>query len=178
MADAAFVYCLEFPNGKKYVGVSSQPSVRLQQHARGGLPVGKAIRKHGMPVLTLLLQASRTFCFFMEQKIIEAFNTKDPAGYNLNGGGIGGTEPSEAARRKMSAWGRTEEYRQKVSDAKKGQRFTEEHRLKLSQAAKARPAMSEATREKLKARTGWTHSEETKQKLREKKLMRDRQQEV
>lgn len=178
MTDAAFVYCLEFPNGKKYVGVSSQPSVRLQQHARGDLLVGKAIRKYGTPVLKILLRASRSFCYFMEQRIIDAFQTKDPCGYNLNGGGVGGSEPSEAALKRMGDWERTEDYRRRVAESKKGQRFTPEHKAKLRRAAKSRPPVGEATREKFKARKGWTHSEETKQLIREKKRLRDLKQEA
>jgi len=171
--DTAFVYCLEFPNGKRYVGVSSQPRVRLTQHASGPYPVGKAIRKYGLPVLKILVQASRKYCYSLESKLIRLWNTKDPEGYNLNEGGLGGIAPCEKSREKMKAWERTENWKQKIAEAKSGQVFSESHKQALSKAAKQRAPVSEETREKYRARKGWRHSEETKAKIRAKKLARD-----
>jgi hypothetical protein len=59
-----------------------------------------------------------------------------------------------------------EETKRKISESRKGMKFTDEHKDNLSKAAKTRPPMTEETREKFSlASTGRLHTEETKAKM-------------
>lgn len=76
----------------------------------------------------------------------------------------------EAAKKRVGQK-RTAETRVRMSQAQQGRTFSEETKLKMAEAAKNRPPISEATREKLKNRKpnkgmlGRTMSAETKAKM-------------
>ena len=74
-APEIFVYCLTFPNGKCYVGVSLNMARRALQHQKN------------------------TEAFAMEKKFILKLNTKCPHGYNMTNGGEGIVGRSEASRK-------------------------------------------------------------------------------
>ena len=76
----------------------------------------------------------------------------------------------EAAKKRVGQK-RTEETKQRMSDAQKGRTFSDETKLKMAESAKTRPPISEETRMKLKQRTpsspwkGKQMSDETKAKM-------------
>jgi hypothetical protein len=141
------LYCLDFPNGKKYIGQSERPLRRLAQHklvARRGsrFPVHAAIRRYGNPLLHVLCIGERDYIAALEIKAIEAFKTRDRRrfGYNVSLGG----DISPAV---------TPEARAKISAALTGRAKSLEERARLSAAAKAqpRPPCSPETRAKIGA---------------------------
>jgi group I intron endonuclease len=130
-----FLYCWLFPNGKRYVGVTSNVAKRLSDYRirvshGSSLPVHAALRKYGFEncEMRVLVMGSKDFILSLEVAAIEKFQTICPGGYNVCAGGtlgpMFGRKHSSATRRKMSiAW-------------------------------KTRPPVSEQTREKLRVATG------------------------
>lgn len=140
------VYRLCFPNGKGYIGVTTNLTRRLKEHRRADTLVGRATRKYGAPKLQVLAVCLEEYAYDLERKAVRGFDTRVPHGYNLVNGGIGG--PSG---REISA-----ETRRKLSDARTG--------IKMGPP-------SEETRQKLAAgQRGKQHSLETREKISESKL--------
>lgn len=137
VTDAAFVYCLEFPNGKKYVGVSSDPSRRYAEHRSANTPCGHAFRKHGNPTLHVLVKARRDYCMELEARLTDKWGTVTPGGYNLQRGGTGGSVPCAESREKMRL-------------AQTGKKHAEATREKMRHAQQNRPPISEETRARLR----------------------------
>ena len=107
------LYVLEFPNGKRYFGVTSRGlKVRLNGHCysasqgRPKLPVHLAIRKYGRDsvIARTLVIGERDYILDLEVKEIKAFNTTDRCfGYNISIGGdtvMTGRRHSEESREK------------------------------------------------------------------------------
>ena len=117
------VYLLTFPNGKRYVGVTYQLHKRLQGHSTAPTVVGNAWRKHGSPLVATLFRGPLEQCYLLESTFIEEHNSLLPLGYNQSIGGRGGT---------------------------KGRPHTEATKAKMRASQKARPTISEETREKLR----------------------------
>lgn len=155
----ACVYMLIFPNGKKYVGVSTNPYYRLRQHKwKKKTVVSKAIKAIGVPMLVVLYMGSEDDCYSNEPRFIYKHDTLLPNGYNQEMGGLGGSgrKHSEATKAKMRlAHAKrkpiSEETRQKQSisakrrgmkrsvieagaAANRGRKQTAEHRKKNSEA--------------------------------------------
>lgn len=112
MRVAHVVYCIEFRNGKVYVGKTCNLAVRIRQHVRCAArgftyPLHNAIRKHGMGIVTLLgnnltnEQASE----LEKLSIALARSTDDRFGYNITRGGEGvlGKVYTAEQRAKISA---------------------------------------------------------------------------
>ena len=90
----AYIYCLQFANGKKYIGSTVDIQRRMVQHYRGAMrasdgelsPLQDAIKNYGMPVVqvveecTIYNRFDREGCHIKEQK------TMVPDGYNQVGG--------------------------------------------------------------------------------------------
>jgi predicted GIY-YIG superfamily endonuclease len=136
-----FVYCLTFPDGKCYVGVSGKPKLRIRQHQQrsevGTQPsLNDAWKKNGEPELSILAETtSREAAFLLEKHFIKALNTKVPYGHNMTDGGrgiVGRSEESfRESGRKLSEKYRTDpEFREKMRAA----------------AIKAGPKVAEANR--------------------------------
>ncbi len=129
------VYRLSFPNGKKYIGVTTDLTRRLKQHKYADTLVGRAIRKYGAPELQILAVCFEDYAYDLERKIVKRFDTMVPAGYNLVSGGLGGRKMSEATKLKISRAGkgkrRSSETRERMSKAQKGHPCSEETRRKL-----------------------------------------------
>lgn len=96
MSDLACVYRItNTVNGAQYIGVTKNPSARMNQHACHKIPtraaIKNAIAKHGRDKFTMdiLLYSTQEYCYMMEPKIIEAYNTMSPNGYNICKGGRG-----------------------------------------------------------------------------------------
>lgn len=136
------LYALTFPNGKKYIGITSgtlRRRVNLHRsHANTGRPgaVYNAIRKYGaqgFDALPLVVASDWDYLCELEQKAIAAFGSMAPGGFNLTAGGEGF----------------------------RGQTFTPERRVKMSEARKGK-----GTGPRPHAR-GWSHSTEAKRKIAE-----------
>ena len=107
------VYKLTFPNGKSYIGITTESlSRRVQRHvnyARAGKPyaLSSAIRKYGEDSFSSEVIGNadnREELCMMEMFAIEALRTMCPHGYNMTGGGDGssGVSPADNTRRKIS----------------------------------------------------------------------------
>jgi len=145
--------------GKSYVGQSCHGMEhRWKGHVKSAgkcdLLFANAIRKHGPESFEhrLLMQCeTQEDADDMEDFFIQELKTLVPRGYNLKGGGAHG-RPSE-------------ETRQKISAARKGQKHSEEHRRKIGAAGKGRKH-SEETKAKMSASNkGQKRSEETRRNL-------------
>jgi group I intron endonuclease len=108
------IYRMTFPNGKRYVGLTTQLlSKRMGRHrsnARNGseYPVHAAIRKYGFD--SVVVETIATADTKEELAVLECFHIKSegckhPSGYNLDDGGYFPTITDEV-RRKISE-GRT-----------------------------------------------------------------------
>lgn len=152
----AIVYCLEFPSGKKYIGLTKYTlahrigghcaSVRAgEKHA-----VHNAIRKYGRESIqasTLFEHEDYDKCKLQEQRLIKKFKTLYPGGYNLTTGG-------ESPRY-------TDEIRARFRIISKNRIFTAETRKRMSDSAKAKVRVY-----------GRKHSNETRAKLRAASALR------
>jgi group I intron endonuclease len=107
-----FVYGLEFPNDKMYVGCTTKSlDERLDQHAQTaslgyGYAVHRAIRKFGVEnvrVKVFVESNDSEELFAIEAELIRDLETMKPYGYNLTAGGdgIAGYVPTEEDKRKM-----------------------------------------------------------------------------
>lgn len=93
MAKKYIVYCHIFPNGKRYVGITSQkPSERWRNGRgyKGSNAVYNAIKKYGWHNIEhriLYEDLSKKEAEKMEIQLIKEWNTLSPNGYNLCEGG-------------------------------------------------------------------------------------------
>jgi group I intron endonuclease len=109
------VYCLYFPNGKRYVGVESKTGHRIASHRRSQMrpnnqPVARAIAKYGWDALKhryLAQNCSRDDVQGLERFFIKSLDLQNPeVGYNIMDGGYGnsvGFQMKQETRRKISA---------------------------------------------------------------------------
>ena len=103
-----YVYCITFPNGKKYVGQSTNPwKIRWRQHissASGCIALKNALLKYATEVLSWELVCYATSgeeLNSLESSYIASWNTLAPSGYNLKDGGEGHIY-SVLSKKKMS----------------------------------------------------------------------------
>lgn len=124
------VYLLTFPNGKSYVGITSDLKRRIRDHrkaAEAGKPyaLSNAWRKHGEPSVSLISGAKDyETAYWLEQLFIVVHNTKAPNGYNMTDGGDGivGLTPekyAEMGRSLSLRYWEDQEYRAKMQAAQK-----------------------------------------------------------
>lgn len=83
-------------DGMQYIGVSTNVKRRFASHCRNTKATYKshlnyAIVKHGAEqfALEVLLTSTRQYCLEMEAKLIKAYSTLTPLGYNYTGGNDG-----------------------------------------------------------------------------------------
>lgn len=89
------LYCIDFPNGKKYIGISYNARKRFMSHKRGakkelGTPLAAAIRKYGSEniVMRILCVGLTSYIADLEIKTIAALKTRTHEfGYNISHGG-------------------------------------------------------------------------------------------
>lgn len=109
--------------------------------------------KHGRTVEIIVKNLDESDSFSLEQLVIETIGRD--ALVNLTAGGIGGVEPSDETRAKMSA-------------ARKGRHVSQETREKIRAASSGR-RHSEETKEKLRAanlgKTGPRHTDESRRAI-------------
>ena len=87
--------------GKAYIGKTIwalEKYIRRELMRRKNGIIGHALRKHGRAAFRseILLVGTEAYCFEMERKLIEAYGTQKPGGYNVGEGGEGFT--SEEAK--------------------------------------------------------------------------------
>jgi len=95
------LYCLTFPNGKKYYGISNDFNRRMKEHERSSIKdpiqVYKAIRKYTWDKVikeVVCDTISRDIAVQLEISAIATDNTFGPFGYNSTPGGDGGSVPA------------------------------------------------------------------------------------
>ena len=166
-------------NGKSYVGKSVRPNERIRRHLSGkggSFALRNAIKKYGKEAFVVEIlepDVPESILSKLEILHIRFFNSKTN-GYNCTDGGEG-----------LSGMQFTDTHRQKIAEAKKGQKNSEEARRKISEAHKGRPTWSKGKkfshehRQKLsdagKGRPPWNkgktgvYSEEARQKMSDAK---------
>jgi group I intron endonuclease len=155
MTQAAYLYKITSTlNGMQYIGVTVNPKKRWNSHCRpaksAGLLLKNAILKHGKEnfKMEILFQAPQAYCYEMEPKLIEAYQTLSPSGYNLTAGGMGSLG---LVGEKNGCYGRSGELHPNFG--KKGYRSGVSH--------------TKETKEKMSVkRVGKKHSPETIEKIR------------
>lgn len=169
-------------NGKVYIGFSTNPEYRFEQHKKESTKkfpksiFHKAIKKYtwnNFKKEVIYGSKDHKYCLEeMEQYFISEYNSYEN-GYNmtLGGGGsfIGRKHTSETIlkMREMVKYRPkiSEETRGKQRNAKLGTKHSEETRQKRSKALKGRVISQETLDKKSKSMMGKTHSEETKRKI-------------
>lgn len=128
------VYLMTFPNGKKYVGITSDVKRRIRSHRHcehqaypGPRPLTHAIRKYGWDSVvfeTLHEGLTAEDAYAEETRLIAQLNTQDfMVGYNLASGGR-----TNKGYRHPNPWN-------------KGRRLSPEHCAKLSAAKLSDPGL-------------------------------------
>lgn len=190
-----FLYqILNLVNGKRYIGITSDPDYRKWQHftGLGSKMVFNAIKKYGLEnfEFKVLICGENDYIKWLEVEKIKEWNTMKPNGYNLTVGGEGvvgykftdevkqrmskshlGKKPTEETRKKLREWqiGRkqTKETRQKVSEGlKRYYESNKDAKRENSERQKGRKASLETRQKMSKARKGKQPTEETRQKMR------------
>jgi len=140
------LYQLLFPNGKKYIGITSKTAKeRFVKHCSKHsccVYLKRAIEKYGKEnvVITVLAVADdwELLCL-AEQEAIEKFNTAAPNGYNitLGGNGIYGLTMNSETKHKMSnyAKNRTATHRYRISLSNKGRIHTAISKQNMTESA-------------------------------------------
>ena len=157
------LYCITFPNGKRYIGMTHNIERRRRGHIRGAamrrLPVEKAISKYGAKNVrfdVLVVGGSREYIAALEIAAIAAYRTKDRRhGYNVLSGGDGfaaGHEVSEATRTRLSA-------------AHRGRKASAAARANMSASHKGKPKTDEWRRRIAESNRGLKRSEETRARI-------------
>ncbi len=149
MPDILHLYCLDFSNGKKYIGITNAPKRRFVEHRTpksNCTYVRRAIKKHGCPRLSVLCTGPRNYILDLEIKAIEAFKTQDSRfGYNISAGGESSPalvkEVAEKIRATLTGRKRPPEFCAKMSAAQLGRKRgprSPEVRANMSAAQKGR----------------------------------------
>lgn len=181
---------LTSPVGKSYIGQTIRPiEKRLEEHQKENsncVAIYGAIQKYGWENFDKnWYECPDDDLDKHEELMVEVLGTLAPGGYNLREGGGSCGKLSEETKRKISEsnTGKTpsEETRQKMSDAQRGEKNhnygmpkSEETKQKMSEAQQGDKGywygttLGDETRQKIsEALIGITRSEETKQKMSE-----------
>lgn len=134
------IYLLEFPNGKVYVGQTTNTvNYRLPSHCRlssSCTKLNRAIQKYkGMKVHVLSSNLSQDQLDVFERFFIKAYDSI-ASGYNLRDGGSRGKHSADSIK--------------KMSEAKKGLKLSDDAKAKISKANKGR-IVTEETKAKHRA---------------------------
>jgi group I intron endonuclease len=133
------VYIHEFPNGKTYIGMTSNAKRRWGR-AGGGYRENEtmmlAIRAAGWDNIRHIIIAdglSKIEAAELEVKMIEKYKSSDPSyGYNVSGGGLGVGKITEPMRKKLS------ESRCGPKNPQYGKPIPPEQRTKISESMLAK----------------------------------------
>jgi len=149
---------------------------RRRIYQRGGKPCH--VPKDKSRVIFLKQNLTEEEAFKHEIYMIDVFGRKCDGGILLNksvgGQGTSGVIPSEKTRKLMSEKRKgkiyiifTQEIKDKISNSKRGKKYSLELRKKLSEAHKGKKHTEESKKKLSEALKGRVHSEETKRKLSE-----------
>lgn len=86
------VYRIMVPDGKSYIGCSTNPQKRFNNHFYSKMSIGDAMRKYGKENCYLLIifgSTDRKEALKQERELIAMYNTIEPNGYNVHRGGGG-----------------------------------------------------------------------------------------
>jgi hypothetical protein len=104
-----YLYSINFPNEKKYFGISMLPTRRWKQHLddsknNSNLSVHAALRKYKDASFTILVKGEEAYICALEIAAIEKFQTRNPKfGYNIAAGGQISPMLDDRVRAKVSA---------------------------------------------------------------------------
>lgn len=140
------VYLISFPNGKHYVGVTTNFNNRKNQHKyaaytkKMNTPLYNAFRKYGWENINFSILENEIFADYIDSKEINYIAKYaaliDNNGYNLQKGGVANKEVSEYTREKLrsSHIGRVQSQTTIDKRVKKntGQKRTDEAKIKMS----------------------------------------------
>lgn len=174
------LYIHKFPNGKVYIGITSQDVNERWRHGEGykNQLVYRAFLKYGWDAIfhqVLLSGMTKEEAEEREMEFISAFKSNNPEyGYNVaNGGNCYGTHSEETKKKIAEAnTGRicAEETRKKISIGNSGKEITKEQRDKISKTLKGR-VFTQEHRDRIGAsKKGCVLSEETKKKISEARM--------
>lgn len=166
------LYMLEFPSGKKYIGMSNNPEHRWKLHCwaarRGdGFAVHSAIKKYGerSVIRKILAVGDEQYIADLEVKAISKYETLYPRGYNLTFGGelspSGMPHVREINRAKRIELWKDPEYRAAMIESATGRKMTAEQNAKNSEAKKKNWQDPGYRSKVVAAHTGKKQSEET-----------------
>lgn len=147
-------------NDMVYIGVTKYPNHRMNAHACFKTPtksiIKNAIQKYGRDKFKfqVLLTSTQEYCYEMESKAIEAYNTLKPNGYNICTGGLGAIgifgdkngmfgrkhSPNTLEKMRQVRVGKkaTAETKEKMSVSHLGQKRTAESRERMRRVALSR----------------------------------------
>lgn len=148
------LYALDFPNGKRYVGISQDATHRWRAHQNLSCQiVHRAIKKFGADKVSfrILAVGERAYILALEVAAIVAFDCRVPHGYNVGLGGehspVEGIGHSAASRAKMSESQkrrvRTPEELDRMADLSRCRKTTPEWRAKIAQSKIGIPRSAE-----------------------------------
>lgn len=167
--EMGIIYCLTFPNGKKYIGQTKQPlKKRLKQHLKQTYctAVHNAIKKYNEYKCEILLEVDNVHLDQHEAELIKQYNTLVPNGYNIREGGKSSQFCNET-RKQMSVSHKGKKHSEgtKILIAKSltGRKLSDETKSKIS-FTKKNSILSEESKARMN-RKGMKHSEESKRKV-------------
>lgn len=149
------IYLLTFPNGKKYVGITTQLlAQRISKHRNDAMvrestkPLHRAWRKYGEPQASVILETSADRLQEEEIRLIKELGTQVPNGYNVSPGGqlgrLGLPHLPETCAKMSAAWRAyyaiPENFEKLVTARRKAYEDHPDLRSRLSELAKARCA--------------------------------------
>jgi group I intron endonuclease len=161
-------------NGKQYHGVSVAPAIRVLGHLglrhssfhKYSKLIKAAVEKYGLENFSfkVILIASEDYCYDVEPKIIEAYNSLVPNGYNI---AEGGDRPPNARGRKVVGRKRKTVRSTEESERKSASQAGEKnHRFGTTKSAEQKVLAAE------KSRANWANPEYVeKQSSRHKEAM-------
>lgn len=177
------LYQILFPNGKRYIGITSNFKERMASHLwcaryapdRKRFRLHHAIEKYGWDNIErrILIVGSRNYICEMEIRAIAAWNLTDVRfGYNvLLGGDLAPTlNPDVAKRSGDSRKGirKSEEHKRKISEALKGHRHSDATKKKIGKAFIGRKLTDEHKLKITISGLGRKHSEESRLRMSRK----------
>jgi group I intron endonuclease len=183
------IYCItNLINGKMYIGqhigddLSAYWKLSYESRIRSGLRgrphLFRAMRKYGIEKFSskvLIRVGTKADLDYYERKLIAAWKTRSPNGYNLTDGGGGGqlgfkASPETIEKKRLAATGRkhTEEWKRMMSKRMRGNKYGLLNRNRLGHK-KTDEQRAEISRNLLgnKFRAGVPHSREVKDRIRD-----------
>lgn len=148
------VYCMTFPNGKRYFGITNRPSRRKSDHAKGrysGQILQNAFTAYGSADFKILKWVGgREQAELLERALIAKFKTDNlEHGYNMTAGGDCGPGFTPAQQRAASKLGVA-----RLRELRSDPAFAKKLNAAVSRGVRKSPAHAEANRAKAAAKKG------------------------